>query len=263
VSGTFIQEELRMSLQLLYRFLSYAEIVICIAALCFITMRRQWREYWALGSFLAVRATAGLSLTLISTIYKNAHNVRHAYKAYFYLYWASFAIEAVLAFFIIYGVFGGTIGPLKGLRRFGMLAVCATTVVVTGMTLLSPDMLHTGGHRYVILAVTQLQRAQNMLGVCLLAFVCYAVPPLGLSWRSRVFGVGLGLGLMAIANLVQSAWVMHHPVMYAVNNLVNGGAALAMLTIWAVYFAMREPERREIDFYGGSALLRLNRKLVG
>ena len=47
-------------------FLGYTEVVICLAALCFLVVKKQWRDYWALGSFLAVRLVASASLSLLT-----------------------------------------------------------------------------------------------------------------------------------------------------------------------------------------------------
>jgi hypothetical protein len=36
------------------------EVVLCIAAVCAIVFRKQWSDYWALGTWLTVRGTSGL-----------------------------------------------------------------------------------------------------------------------------------------------------------------------------------------------------------
>jgi hypothetical protein len=242
------------------RVLGFADIAICVAALCFFTVRKLWREYWALGSFLAVRAASTLSLAAIWFVFVSAKGLHPhmAYMIYFYVYWLSFAAEGVLAFFIVTSIYRSTVGPLKGLRSAGMVVIYMA-IAIGAAAAFSP---HVGGMRYIMASVTQLQRVVSLLVVCLLAFVCYAVRPLGLSWRSKVFGVSLGLGLMAMANLVQSMWFAN-PQVRGAYSLVNAIVVCATMAIWAVYFAMQEPERGEIDMYSGSALLRLNRRLLG
>jgi hypothetical protein len=243
------------------RVLGFADIAICVAALCFFTVRKLWREYWALGSFLAVRAVSTLSFAAVSFDYWKSLNPHMAYRIYFYVYWLSFAAEGVLAFFIVTSIYRSTVGPLKGLRlggRAGMVAILVATAISVASGL-SP---HMNGIRLMVASVSELRLVQSLLGIGLLLFVCYAVRPLGLSWRSKVFGVSLGLGLMAVANLAQSMW-FSHPQMRGIYDLVNAVVLCATMAIWAVYFAMQEPERREIDMYSGSALLRLNRMLLG
>jgi hypothetical protein len=63
------------------------------------------------------------------------------------------------------------------------------------------------GTKYLMDAISQLQRTQSILTLCLLLFVCFAIRPMGLSYSSRIFGVSLGLGIMATNDLVQSAWL--------------------------------------------------------
>ena len=46
----------------------------------------------------------------------------------------------------------------------------------------------------MVAVVSQLQRTQSILTLCLLLFVCFAIRPMGLSYSSRIFGVSLGLG---------------------------------------------------------------------
>ena len=67
-----------------------------------------------------------------------------------------------------------------------------------------------------------MQRTQSILTFCLLLFVCFAIRPMGLSYTSRIFGVSLGLGIMATNDLVQSAWLAFHPQMGTAYNLING-----------------------------------------
>ena len=35
--------------------LGYFEVFFCLTALCAITLKKQWPEYWSLGAFLATR----------------------------------------------------------------------------------------------------------------------------------------------------------------------------------------------------------------
>jgi hypothetical protein len=228
---------------LFLNWLGYLEVVMCVVALCFIVGRRQWREYWALGSFLAVRAISnGCSALIIHYLHKVDQVHRHAYyQVYFYLYWSAFAIESVLALIILYSVFRNTMGPLKGLRIVGTV-VLGAAAAFSLRVVFSP---HATGTRYMIASISQLQLTQSILTVCLLLFVSLAVRPVGLSYRSKVFGVTLGLGILAISNLAQSAWSARVG-MHVLADLANGMVICATLAIWAVYFAMREPERRGV-----------------
>jgi hypothetical protein len=82
---------------------------------------------------------------------------------------------------------------------------------------------------------------------------------MGLSYRSRIFGVSLGLGVMATTDMVQSAWI--HNVsssMYGAFSLISDGAICLTLLTWTFYFAVPEPKRKLITLPTTSPFLRWN-----
>jgi hypothetical protein len=111
---------------------------------------------------------------------------------------------------------------------------------------------------YLVAALSQLQRTQSILTLCLLLFVCFAIRPMGLNYGSRIFGVSLGLGFMATNNLVQSAWLAPTHKMNQTSSLINGVVICATLMIWTAYFALPEPKRRIIVLPTTSPFLRWN-----
>ncbi len=103
-----------------------------------------------------------------------------------------------------------------------------------------------------------MQRTQSILTLCLLLFVTFAIRPMGLSYSSRIFGVSLGLGMMATNDLVQSAWLALNPDMSSAYNLINGAVICTILATWISYFALPEPKRRIIVLPTTSPYLRWN-----
>ena len=244
--------------------LAYFEVLFCLAALCAITLKKQWPEYWSLGAFLATRFLS--DVILIPLLYLkhervNGHSTASAvsaYIAYFYVYWISFALESVLALIVVYSVFRLAMAPLKGLQQLGMLVfrwAASISVVVSLGSAFAPDMTRT---KYLIAAISQLQRTQSILTLCLLVFVCFAIRPMGLNYSSRIFGVSLGLGVMATNDLVQSAWLTLNPGTHTARNLVNGVVICVVLATWTAYFALPEPKRRLIVLPTTSPFLRWN-----
>ena len=114
------------------------------------------------------------------------------------------------------------------------------------------------GGTFMVAMVTQLQQTSSILTLCLLLFVCFAIRPMGLTYRSRIFGVSLGLGFLATVSLVNSAWLSHNSNMYSTINIVNGVAVCLTLFIWSAYFAFPEPKRRIIVLPTTSPFLRWN-----
>ncbi len=244
--------------QSLLTFMGYLEIAICIIALYFITAKGQWRDYWAMGSLLAVRAVSDSILLLLYSIYRQNHHT--AYLAYFYIYWTAYAIESVLAPLIMYSIYRLTMKPLKGLQQFGSIVFCVVAGILVVATVGRAFAPQRTVASYLIAAISHLQWNQSILTLCMLLVVLCAMRPAGISGGSKIFGVGLGMGVLAIADLVQAWWLAVHLSVYRTYNLINGVVFCVILVLWTAYFALPEPERREID--AGSPLLRWNRMFL-
>jgi hypothetical protein len=238
--------------------LSYLEPILCALLLFTLVRSGSARKYVFLTTLLVVRLTSGL--ICLALLYFCARGIeRHlAYQTYFYVYWASYAAESVLSLLVIYSIFKLAMAPLKGLQTLGMLVfrwVAAISTAVAIGVALTP---HLSGLKFMVSMVTQLQQTSSILTLCLLLFVCFAIRPMGLSYRSRIFGVSLGLGLMATVSLVDSAWLSHNSNMYSTINIINGVVMCLTLCTWSAYFAFPEPKRRLIVLPTTSPFLRWN-----
>jgi hypothetical protein len=229
-----------------------------IVVLIVLRHRKVLADYWALASFLAVRAISTIIQIGVMASAGGFFTRKLAYKIYFYVYWSSYAIEALLCIAIIYGVYRLAMVPLKGLQSLGMLMfrwAAAVAVAVAVGTAFGP---HITATKFIVVAVSQLQKTQSILTLCLLLFVTFAIRPMGLTYRSRIFGVSLGLGLMATLDLVSVAWFSNKQNLHSLYDILNGCAILATMSIWTAYFALPEPRRRIIVLPTTSPFLRWN-----
>jgi hypothetical protein len=236
----------------------YLEPVLCAMLVYFLVRNKAARQFGYLIALLCVRfACSAICLPLLYFCGRGIE--RHeAYQIYFYVYWASYALEAILSLLVIYSIFKLAMAPLKGLQTLGMLVfrwVAAISVAVAIGVALTP---HLSGITFLVSMITQLQQTSSILTLCLLLFVCFAIRPMGLSYRSRIFGVSFGLGLLATINLVNSAWIAHYASMYSLFSVVNGLAVGLTLLTWSAYFAFPEPKRRIIVLPTTSPFLRWN-----
>jgi hypothetical protein len=238
--------------------LEYIEPALCGMLVFFLVRSKAVRQFKFLFSLLCVRLLC--SLICLPILYLAARGIeKHlAYQIYFYVYWTSYALEAILSLLVIYSIFRLAMAPLKGLQTLGMLVfrwVAAISVAVAIGVAVTP---HLSGIRFVVAMVTQLQQTSSILTLCLLLFVCFAIRPMGLSYKSRIFGVSLGLGFLSTVSLVDTAWFAHSPNMYSTISLINGLAVGLTLLIWSAYFAFPEPKRRIIVLPTTSPFLRWN-----
>jgi hypothetical protein len=238
--------------------LQYVEPVLCGMLVYFLVRSKAARQFGFLLALLCVRFLC--SAICLPLIYFSARGIeKHlAYQIYFYVYWTSYALEAILSLLVIYSIFKLAMAPLKGLQTLGMLVfrwVAAISVAVAIGVALTP---HLSGITFLVSMITQLQQTSSILILCLLLFVCFAIRPMGLSYRSRIFGVSLGLGFLATINLVNSAWIAHYADMYSLFSVINAVAVGLTLLTWSAYFAFPEPKRRIIVLPTTSPFLRWN-----
>ena len=238
--------------------LEYVEPILCGMMIFFLVRSKTARQFLFLFALLCVRLSC--SLICLPLLYFCGRGIeKHlAYQVYFYVYWTSYALEAILSLLVIYSIFRLAMAPLKGLQTLGMLVfrwVAAISVAVAIGVAVTP---HLSGIKFMVAMVTQLQQTSSILTLCLLLFVCFAIRPMGLSYQSRIFGVSLGLGIMATVSLVNAAWLTHSPNMYSTISLINGLAVGLTLLMWSAYFAFPEPKRRIIVLPTTSPFLRWN-----
>jgi hypothetical protein len=224
-----------MTLFIFEKCLEYAEPLLCVIALASLWRIRAIKEYGFLAALLATKTVAiGIGLTIL-TCATHIFGAHLAYAIYFYFYWSSFAIESILMLAVICSMYRLAMAPLKGLQSLGMLVftwVGSISVLVALGVSFTP---HTTSGHYILTFVSQMQRTQSILILCLLLFVCFAIRPMGLSYRSRVFGVSLGLGIMATNALAQSAWIGHSNSMWGVADIIHDSVSCLTLLIWTPF----------------------------
>ncbi len=227
--------------------LRWLEPLMCVVGIFAIARAKQLGPYRFLAGFLAVRLLSICLLLPLLVYHKALHLTdQQAYIAYFYVYWGSDAFEALLGFGIILSIYRLAMEPLEGLQRLGMLMFRWAAFISATLALSIAVGPHITSSNFITLSVGQLQQTQSVLTVCMLVFVCFAIHPMGLSYRSRVFGVCLGLGVMATDQLVTTAWIAHSPDLYSFVTTLDGVAVCITFSIWAMYFFLPEPARRMI-----------------
>ncbi len=186
------------------------------------------RTFSFLTALLSVRLSGDIACLVLFAFCGKGIEKHLAYDTYFYVYWSSYAIEAVLNLLIVVSIFRLAMAPLKGLQTLGMLvfkwAGAISIAIALGITI-SP---HQSGSAFMVAMITQLEQTSSILTLCLLLFVCFAIRPMGLSYGSRIFGVSLGMGVMSAVSLISAAWISHTPQMYSTVNMILRSDGLRM-----------------------------------
>ena len=237
--------------------LTYLEPVLCAMGVLFLLRSKDSGKFKFLTAMLSVR---GISAAIyLPLLYFAGHGIeKHfAYDTYFYVYWSSYAADSILSLMLVYSIFKLAMAPLKGLQTLGMLIfrwVGAISIAVAIGVAVNP---HVTGLKFMTTIVTQLRQTSSILTLCMLLFVCFAIRPMGLSYRSRIFGICLGLGVLATTNLVDTAWLARAH-MYSASQIVDGLAICLTMLTWSAYFAFPEAKARIIVLPTTSPFLRWN-----
>ena len=167
----------------------------------------------------------------------------HNYNAYFYLYWFSNAVSAVLGFKVIHEVFLDVFRPFHTLRDLGtvlfkwaglvMLLVAAVVSISTNSTEIAPWMQ----------AIITTERCVRIVQVGMVLFLLFFARYLGVSRKQHSFGIALGFGCFASVELtLVASWLGDHLGNMALS-LINMIAYNASLMIWLGYVLVKSPAR--------------------
>jgi hypothetical protein len=238
-----------------------AEPVFMVIAMIVLLRSREQRRFPALFGYISLRIASSVALHLLLQVHHFlAISEKAAYKWYFYSYWLSYVAGAVVIFLVIQEMFQSSMDPFPGLKWLGTISfrwVACISFVAAAAALLTPG---NRGDKFFFGLVSPLMRCESIFILSLLLFLMFTAGRLGLSYRSRVFGISFGFGIMAAADLVVSTTLPHfrHNMMTSTISVVTTTASLLTMVVWSAYFLQREPVRRAAVLNPSSPLARWN-----
>lgn len=243
-----------MSVRDLLEYSQFALLLIAFGTLVLMWRKRVVNQFSALGVFLAVVVLDQVvSIPLMFFRKYTGLGQIQNYAIYFYWHWVLAAVQTALMIAVIYNIFNLAMRPLPGLHRLGRIVfrwVSVVSVLFAVVITMGPRLADSGAVIIVVfsIAIQRIQEGLSVLILCLLLFVCFATKPLGLTYRSRIFGVALGLGVSATVQLVQAAWLSttEARTIYSPLFVLSTLGTCAAFLVWGAYFAMPEPERKMI-----------------
>jgi hypothetical protein len=235
-----------------------AEPLLMVIAMIALLRSRDHRRFPALFAYVSVRLASSVMLHLLLQVRRVTGHT--AYSLYFYTYWLSYVAGAIVVFMVIQELFQTSMDPFPGLKWLGTISfrwVACLSFVAASAALLTPG---GKGYGFLLAIVAQAMRCESIFILSLLLFLMVAAGKLGLSYRSRVFGISFGFGIMAGSDLVVSAAFLHlgHNMMTSTISVITTSASLLTLTIWSLYFLQPEPARQRLAVNSTSPLARWN-----
>jgi hypothetical protein len=183
-----------------------------------------------------------------------AMNYVRSVSGYQYLTGANISngVEAALAFAIIYQMFVRRLSPYPAVRDLGSAAFRVSTLVLLAAVLAMAWLAPGPGVRYWTSFSSVIQRSARMLQCGQLVFLFLFCRYFRLSWRSRTFGIALGLGTLSSSSLALSAIMSQlvtarlHQSEYILR-LASESTYLVAVLVWLFYFLAPEQDAKPPD----------------
>jgi len=229
----------------LYNTLSAIEIALSVVALIFLIRSREAKTYWPM-----LIVSNWQTLPYFAFEWLRAHGREHhiparvAYNIYFLSFYVCFALQAVCAVLMTYFVLREAMRPLKGLQQLGNIVYWWIFVISVFLAFDAAHSSYVINGEVIFGTVIELQRISGTLTLSLVVFVCLAIRPMGLSLRSRVFGVSFGLALTSLVSTLLAPTNFSQHFLYRPYALVQILTGCTAELIWIWYFSHPEPKRK-------------------
>ena len=227
--------------------------VLLSIATCAVFLRPGLRkQYPWLSSYLCLRAVTGVIVDFLLYGPLLANPMTYT-KIYFLVQWSNFVISAILLFLSCLDVYKQAMAPLPGLVRMGTTVfrwAALASLLVTATTLTSIS----SGPQALVQIGMQMMRCVWTAELCLLAFLILSMKSLGLSPRSRPFGMAMGLGMMAAIDCIEFGIGGMRLSLSPSIQTVFEAATVLTLCLWIAYSTIPEPTRKPITVAVNSAI---------
>jgi len=169
-----------------------AHPVLEVVLAAVIWRRKLYRVYPFFFSYLVSE------VVLFLVLFANQKN----YDRYFYLYWFGAGISALFGFKVIHEVFVDVLRPFHALRDFSSMLVRWAGLVVMLIAVLAAMSGAGTGFNRITAGLLSLERSVRVMQCGMILFLLMFSRYLGISRRHRSFGVALGFGIFAAAELL-------------------------------------------------------------
>ncbi len=228
----------------------FLQVALTLVVLATLLLRKAHRVFPQLPMLLGVQAVS--IVVSLATMYFRQRlgiSIDVSYNSLYLSTWICGAFALFLRILIVYAVFTEAMRPLAGLHQAGKLVfrwVGVVSALVSCALVAGPGVFSSVSALGSVFA--RLQQGVSVLTLCLLVFVCFTSRPLGLTFRSHLFGVSLGLGIASMVELVQAAWQITYGArsLYSPIYMFSSLGICLSLVVWGAYFAMPEPKRQMI-----------------
>jgi len=213
-------------------------------AIAVIMLRRSLhRDFPVFFTYTVYEAIQGVTLFVLD------HHDSVSAPQYWQAYWIGNIGSIVLRFGMIWEIFSHVFAPYPSLWEFGKMIFrwAAVVLVLVAVTVAFYSPAPTGPPLQS--GVWVVDRTISIIQCGLLLFLFLFSSYFGLSWRSYVFGIAVGLGIYSSQQLIASSiWIQTG--YYSPNDtfrFTTMGTYHCCVLIWLFYVLSKEPVRRPVS----------------
>lgn len=215
------------------------QLVICAVML----RRKLHRDFPVFFTYILYEAIQGVLLFILD------HGASVSAAQYWQAYWLGNTGSIILRFGMIWEIFSHVFEFYPALWEFGkrIFRWAALALVLAGIAVAAYYPAPEGPR--LVSGVWAIDRTISIIQCGLLLFLFLFSSYFGLSWRSYVFGIAMGLGLYSSQQLVVSSMWMQNGA-YSPNDsfrFSTMGTYHICVLIWLFYVLSKEPARRRVD----------------
>ena len=226
------------------------------AALIAVIYRTGERKYiWKTVSDLGLIRLAADILSLFALMLLARFPTSPMRTAYFIYFYLSYFAQVGVEFKLFYEVYRKATVPFTGFSRWSKAIFAWIVVVMVVLTLTTIGNSNAGTDFWARAGINTM-RAVETVSVCVAAMLCYLVRSMGMSWRSKVFGIMGGFVLGSLASILQVVQVQMNLVSNQIlTGLVTASSYVIFIT-WIGYAYLPEPLPRPVTLPADSPVYR-------
>jgi hypothetical protein len=207
-----------------------AGMVLEFAIAVSVLYQRLWQIYPAFVSYILCEVVRSLWLFAIGN--GPAH-----YARYFYTYWITECIVALLGFVVVREIFSKALSAKFGLQRWGTALFWWSLAILILIAALAAVGAKGGEPDKLLAAIFLLKRVESLVRLGLIVALFVFVFVLGIPWADPVIGIAAGFGIYGAGELVafaiRSSWGRHAKGAFSWTLM---GIGLCQEILWLAYF---------------------------
>lgn len=171
---------------------------------------------------------------------------RHSYSMYYWGYYVSVALSALVSFAVLQEIFHDAFRPYEALRDLSVILFrwSALVVLLVGV-MWAITAAHTSQVDGITSAILLAQRSVRLMQCGLVFFLLLFSEYLGISRRHVLFGIALGFGIFASVNMLFTAAASHATLVHvSVLRQINSAGYTVAVMIWLGYTALAPARSR-------------------